>query len=401
MVMRDEGEEAGDFFRLVSPWVDEIIVADTRPTGTESHPAAAVGATVIRPSWEGSFSTIRNIALRHARYEWILVLDADEYLSKDGFLYLKSLTTHQDFDGFRFIQRNYRNCPSQSGWVPCTDRVKQAWNSSGWITSYPVKLFKNREEIFFENLIGESVEKAVCRSGGTIGRANILIHHFDQGCNPGKSGTSEQSLLQLVEKQCAITPDDPGVRYDLALRYARLKRLDQAAAAFEKLRREQPESFSVCNELGNVYFEKGEYHKAQHLYQQSSGLEPRFFQAHYNLANLLLVEGDLERSRATYRRALEIFPECGQVYNNLGIICEKRGEDDAAIRNCERAIELNPFLPQAHNNLGTLYAKRGDRRKAEESYLKALGLNLEYTDAYYNLVKLQRENGGEDRAENV
>ncbi len=199
VVMRDEGDEVRDFFRLASPWVDEIIVADTRPAGMESHPAAEFGAQVIRPSWEESFSTLRNISLRHARFEWILVLDADEYISKEGFSYLRALINNQDFDGFRFIQRNYRDCPSQSGWVPCTDRVKQAWNSSGWITSYPVKLFKNREEIFFENLIGESVEKSVHRSGGKIGRATLLIHHFDQGCDPLKNSTKEKSLLKLLE----------------------------------------------------------------------------------------------------------------------------------------------------------------------------------------------------------
>lgn len=401
MVMKDEGEEVNDFFNLVAPWVDEIIVVDTGASGDGIRVARDCGAKVVRHTWEDDFGRVRNISINHASCEWILVLDADEYISKDGLSYLRSLMKSKDYEGFRFIQRNYKNNPSLSGWVPCTDKVKQTWNCWGWIPSCPVKLFRNHEEIFFKGIVGEGVDKSIYQRGGKIGKANLLVHHLEYSLNPEERVAREKKLLELGKKQIADTPGDPNVYYDLALRYAQLNEFDQAVTSFRKLMRLMPDSYSVYNDLGNVYFEKEEYQEAKDLYLQSLRVEPRFFQANYNLANLHLLAGDLDESWDAYHRALEVYPECAQIYNNLVIICEKRGEDEEALRQCERAISLNPFLPQAYNNLGVLHSKKGDKLKAEESFLRAIDLNREYIEAYHNLGNLYLGKGEKDKAEKM
>ena len=398
IVMRDEGEEVKDFFNLVAPWVDEIIAVDTGLNGEGVRVAEDFGAEIVCHSWKEDFSEARNVSLEHASREWVLVLDTDEYISKDGLSYLRALIKSKDYEGFRFIQRNYIDNPSLSWWVPCTDRVKQAWNCCGWIPSYPVKLFKNHGEIFFEGIVRESVVRSICRRKGKTGKANILVHHYDYFLNPEKKAARERRLLELGKRQLVLTPDDPDVCYDLALRYARLNELDLAVDSFRKLMHLIPDNFSIYNDLGNVYFEKGEYQKAKDLYLQSLRVEPRFFQANYNLANLHLMAGKLDKSWDAYHRALEIYPECAQIYSNLGIICEKRGEEEDAVRKCEHAVSLNPFLPQTYNNLGVLYNKKGDRVKAEESLIKAIELNYGYVEAYCNLGNLYLSEGKKEKA---
>jgi len=398
MVMRDEEEEVKDFFNLVVPLVDEIIVVDTGLRSDGIKVAKDFGAKVVYHHWEDNFSEARNVSLHHASCEWILVLDADEFISEDGFSYLRSLVSSKDFEGFRFIQRNYKDNPSLSWWVPCTDRIKQAWNCCGWIPSYPVKLFRNNKEIFFEGIIRETVDRSIYRRGVKIGKANILIHHTGYFLSPEERTAREKSLLELGKRQLALTPGDPHVHYDLALRYAQLNELDQAITAFRNLMRVVPESYDAYNDLGNVYFEKEEYQEAKDIYLQSLRVEPRFFQANYNLANLHLLAGELDNSWDLYHRALEIYPECAQIYSNLGIICEKRGDDEEAIKKCEHAIFLNPFLPQAYNNLGVLYNKKGDRLRAKESFLKAIDLNAGYTEAYCNLGNLHLSEGEKNKA---
>ncbi|KPJ62089.1 MAG: hypothetical protein AMJ42_00145 [Deltaproteobacteria bacterium DG_8] len=401
MVMRDEDEEVKGFFNLVAPWVDDIIVVHTGSSSESVKVAKDFKAKVVYQPWEEDYSKVRNVSLQHASCEWILVLDADEYINRDGFSYFRSLISSKDYEGFRFIQRNYTNNPSLSWWVPCSDRIKQAWNCCGWIPSYPVKLFRNHEEILFEGIIGEVVDRSIYRRGVKIGKANTLIHHFDCLLAPEKRVAREKSFIELGKRQLALTPGDPGVYYDLALRYAQLNELDQAITTFSKLMRLVPDNYNIYNDLGNVYFEKEEYRRAKDLYLQSLRVEPRFFQANYNLANLHLLAGELDEAWCAYHRALEIYPECAQIYSNLGIICEKRGEDDEAIIKCEHAISLNPFLPQAYNNLGVLYSKKGDRLRAEESYLKAIDLNHRYAEAYYNLGNLHFSEGKKDKAEKM
>ena len=401
VLMRDEGEEVRGFFSLIAPLVEEIIVVDSGVSSEGIKVAKDFGAKVIYHPWKENFSEARNVSLEHASGEWILVLNTDEYINKEGFSYLKSLIRSKDFEGFRFIQRNYVDNPSLSSWVPCTDRVKQAWNCCGWIPSYPVKLFKNHEEIFFEGMIREGVDRSIYRRKGKIGKANVLIHHYDYFLTPEKQRARENNFLALGKKQLERTPGDHDVCYDLALRYARLNELDQAVASFRKLMHMIPDNYSVYNDLGNVYFQREEYQEAKDLYLESLRVEPRFFQANYNLANLHLLAGELGKSWDTYHRALEIYPECAQIYNNLGIICEKRGEDEEAIRKCEQAVALNPFLSQAYNNLGVLYNKKGDRVKAEESFIKAIELNYGYVEAYCNLGNLYVGEGKNDKAERM
>jgi len=401
MIMRDEGEEVKGFFNLVAPWVDEVIVVDTDSSGEGVKVAKDFGAKVFYHTWEEDFSEARNVSLEHASCEWILVLDTDEYINKDGFSYLRSLISSKDFEGFRSIQRNYMDNPSLSGWVPCTDKVKQAWNCCGWVPSYPVKLFRNHEQILFEGIIVESVDRSIYRRRGKIGKANLLIHHLGHFLNSGKRVAREKNLLELGKKQLALTPGDPNVYYDLALRYAQLNELDQAVASFRKLIHLVPDSYSVYNDLGNIFFEKEEYQTAKDLYLQSLSIEPRFFQANYNLANLHLLAGELDKSWDAYQRAMEVYPECAQIHNNLGIIYEKRGEDEEAKRRCEHAISLNPFLPQAYNNLGVLCSKKADGVKAEESFLRAIGLDCENAEAYHNLGNLYLNRGEKDKAEKM
>lgn len=401
MVMRGEEEETNDFLKTIVPWVDEVIIVDTGESCDRLTLANDFKGKVICHPWEEDFSVARNISLQHATCEWVLVLDANECISKEGFSYLRSLINNQDFEGYRFIQRNYCDNPSLSGWVPCTDGHKQAWNGCGWIPSHPVKMFRNHEDIFFEGIIRERVDGSIYRKRGKLGESNILVHNFDWFITPERRVGQEQYLLELGEKQLALTPHDPGLNYDLALRYARLLDFDQAIIRFKELMRLIPVHCSVCNDLGNVYFGKQDYQTAKKLYQESLNLEPRFFQAHYNLANLLLLEGDLDGSWDAYHRALTIYPECAQIFNNLGIICEKRGDDEEAMTHCKHAIDANPFLPQAYNNLGVLYGKKGDRLNAEKSYCKAISLNTQYAEAYVNLGNLLLGEGETDKAENI
>ncbi len=401
MVMRGEEEETKDFFKMIVPWVDEVVIVDTGERCDRINVAKNFKGKVFYHPWEEDFSTARNISLQYATCEWILVLNANEYISKEGFSLLSALIKNQDFEGFRFIQRNYCDNPSLSGWVPCTDGEKQAWNCCGWIPSYPVKMFRNHEDIFFEGIIKESVDRSIYRKGEKVGKANILVHHFDCFLTPAKRVAREKHLLELGKKQLALTPNDPGVYYDLALRYARLNEFEQAIIVFKELMCLVPDNYNAYNDLGNVYFGKEEYQTARDLYQKSLSLEPRFFQAHYNLANLHLLAGDLDSSWGAYHRALTIYPECAQIFNNLGIICEKRGKDEDAMRKCKYAVSFNPFLPQAYNNLGVLYKKKGDRLNAEKSYLKAIKLNTEYAEAYYNLGNLYLSEGEKDKAEKI
>ncbi len=60
----------------------DIVVADTGSTdGTLDVVAGYQGVRVVRTPWSGSFADARNEALKHALGEWVVWLDADEWLA--------------------------------------------------------------------------------------------------------------------------------------------------------------------------------------------------------------------------------------------------------------------------------------------------------------------------------
>jgi glycosyltransferase involved in cell wall biosynthesis len=60
--------------------VDEIVIVDSGSQDSTHEIAARFGARWLHQDWLGYVGQ-RNLALSHARHEWILVLDADEELS--------------------------------------------------------------------------------------------------------------------------------------------------------------------------------------------------------------------------------------------------------------------------------------------------------------------------------
>ncbi|MFS0555829.1 glycosyltransferase [Brevibacillus sp. 179-C9.3 HS] len=73
--------------------VDELIVVDTGSTDQTKQIAVECGAKVYDFAWTDSFAEARNFALEQASGDWILVLDADEYLEPGSSALIKEFVS--------------------------------------------------------------------------------------------------------------------------------------------------------------------------------------------------------------------------------------------------------------------------------------------------------------------
>jgi glycosyltransferase involved in cell wall biosynthesis len=79
VIARDEAECIAECLASVA-FCDEIVLVDSGSTDATIEIARAAGARVIEQTWLG-FAAQRNIALDHARGDWVIEVDADERVS--------------------------------------------------------------------------------------------------------------------------------------------------------------------------------------------------------------------------------------------------------------------------------------------------------------------------------
>ncbi len=90
-------------------WVDEIVVVDSGSTdGTRERVKEYTDKVYIR-KFDGDFAKQREFAISKAKGEWILVLDADETLSKGAEKIIRQLIKSGKSDSYWFPRRNYIN----------------------------------------------------------------------------------------------------------------------------------------------------------------------------------------------------------------------------------------------------------------------------------------------------
>lgn len=83
MIVKNEAQYIERCLLSIKDTVDEIIVVDTGSTDSTKAIAESCGAVVYDFVWCDDFSAARNFSLEKTTGDWILVLDADEFVEKN------------------------------------------------------------------------------------------------------------------------------------------------------------------------------------------------------------------------------------------------------------------------------------------------------------------------------
>lgn len=125
---------------------------------------------------------------------------------------------------------------------------------------------------------------------------------------------------------------------------------------------------------------------AERLYKDILIYDPGNVRIHNNLGNVYFKRGDVDQAQAEYQAAVDgedIFP---QPHFNLGSILQDKKDIAGAIAEYQKSIELDPDFPFGYQGLAVLYAQQGNFTKALEYYQKLLKLRPDDPRAYYNIA---------------
>lgn len=110
MIVKNEEKNIERCLKSVEGIVDEIVIIDTGSTDSTQEIAKKYATTFLEEEWNDNFSYVRNLSIKNAKSDWILVLDADEELDETtktnifdaikydnviaNFLYIRNLFPH-------------------------------------------------------------------------------------------------------------------------------------------------------------------------------------------------------------------------------------------------------------------------------------------------------------------
>lgn len=207
MIVKNEEDCLARCLDSVKDAVKEMIIVDTGSTDRTVEIAESFSAHVLHYEWTGDFAAARNVGLDAATGDYILVLDADEYLEDAAALQQDLISSAE-----------------------CYMLTLKNWLSDG--TSYAhtaIRLFRNSPDRRFRDRLHESIEAAPFSTS----RGSTLIHH--EGYRKeiiAKKDKNRRNLAILNEYVDERTSSGNDL-YNLAREFHVAKDYDRAAHYFE------------------------------------------------------------------------------------------------------------------------------------------------------------------------
>jgi len=148
-------------------------------------------------------------------------------------------------------------------------------------------------------------------------------------------------------------------------------------------KRMNPTDAKTYYQLGNDFYEKGDYDKAIENYNMAILLNPVFSEAYFNRALSYYQLKNFDKSVADYTKSMELDPQNPIIYNNRGDAFYRKQDFQSAVKDYDKAITLNPNYLKAFYNRGLSYASIEEYEKAVEDFTKVIKLKADFAEAYH------------------
>jgi serine/threonine-protein kinase len=195
-----------------------------------------------------------------------------------------------------------------------------------------------------------------------------------------------------------LDPQQPTVRYSLALTLAATGRLDEAIEELQHALAMRPNYDDARRELGNVLARAGRIDEAVAEFRKAIALRPEFWEHYHALGTSLLVAARYPEAIDAFRRVTELRPDAAIGYHQLGSAYYLTGNFDQALVEFTRALERNPTA-ETLSSVGAIYHLRGRYRDAEDAYRKAIALRPNAPITHRNLGDALNRQGKKTEAQ--
>lgn len=363
VITKNEANNISRCLNSVKNIVQEMLVIDTGSTDETIAIAESLGAKVFHYEWNNDFSAARNYALDQATGDWILFLDADEYIPDDKVQNI--LPEIEKIHGNRKISSIVclmQHTEGFNGTIKCFDRT--------------LRLFRNSPAIRYQGRVHETIYKhGKGMFGYFLDKEKLLIIHT--GYQSVNITDKVKRNLILLEAELADGNIHQLLYHYLSHSYSVLGQHKKAIEfAYKAL-----EEGSVLQSI----FAYKIYLILIHSLQQMENYKPdtiepilrEVMQKYPHHPEIIECQAKYLLSKGHYTKALETFLQAlktNEKYNDISL-----------------ANEFYSHLPFVYNNMASLYEKMNNPLQALNYYVASLKHLKINDDAFLGLLNLLRK----------
>ena len=329
---------------------DQVVVVDTGSVDATVEIVNTYGVTVKKFDWCDDFSAARNFSLQQATGDWVMCMDADEFLLVEDRVKIFRAKQKKPQVGLKFFIENQAGEP----------KSKQQ-----------IRMFPNQAEIFYEFPVDESAERSLLLAGIPIENTAVRIQH-----------NNKISIQDLDNKQ--------SYRRSLRQEWLELHK----------------ENWNACYSYGNILYKQGDYATALSCFSQITEAYNKrgsreIYKKSLTLSGRCLLEtGDYDAAGDFLEAAVSKGPKCKVTYLSLGDLYVKKGQ------YCEAIEALNLAEPASFESyssfdevsvdysiqffIGQALSSQGDQDRASRAFQKAVVIAPHRTEAKQALSMLER-----------
>ncbi len=365
IIARDEEMNIGKCIESMRSVCDEVILVDTGSIDKTVEIAQSLGAKIYTFTWIDDFSAAKNYAIDKANGDWILFLDADEYLENvNRSFYEELIVSCKNFDAiiceiFNISDKNENNV---------------------FHSHIGIRLFGNKKNIRYKGRIHENLFNKDKNINAINASKYFKIFHTGYIKEQMKAKNKFQRNLNLLFKELESKPNDPELYYYIADTYG-------VNADFDMQIKYAKRSIE-CGKINMIGFEE----------------EPHILL----IRTMLNSKKDTDIIFPEIQSAIYEFPESPIFRYYLSVIylrekkyslCEETILMSLQLNESYKCFSVNHMrihMMDIYRVLGYINQIKLNNVNAVKYYTQALQLNNKQKDALQNLIWLLRDENAED-----
>lgn len=338
MIVKNEELNLESCLKKAAPFVDEIVIVDTGSTDKTKIIAAKFTDKIYDFKWCYDFAEARNYSILKATNDWVLVLDADEFIT----CFNKDLINI-------FINNSLNEL--KVGRIERTNIMGDTLEVKKY-TEWGNRFF-NRKYFYYKGIVHEQVTSKN-EDGYETECLDIKVEHVGYTKEVLDRTNKIKRNIDMLKSAVSINSEDPYLYFQLGKSYYLLKDYKSAALYFEKaLFFDLDYHLEYVNDLVETYgyslINSGRYSEALILENVS--------EIYDNSPDFLFLMGLIYMNNAMFKNAIESFLKCtkfahGKVegvnsfsaYYNAGIIYEMLGIKEKSVECYKMCGDYPPAL---------------------------------------------------------